>query len=487
MKEYLARASQILRSAFHDAVEFLSFLVKQKLFWIALAVSIISFIVVIVLKKIKKRKSSLLTTEIKEEIHIISKKKQSRWLRKLFDYIYIPSWKSFFAVMLLLLLFIVPSHFTCIDVLAKIIQIENSILVSILVALGVIIFALIVFIVEGMRESNTTDRGRVLLKESLLFPLFVAEVIVLLSFLFGQVNTWAIIPVFLIGSLLIYSLSRMLLVLLSKSLLDEKRIQMLTDRIKRSMLLAMKERIGNNLLLSHLNENDILLRYSPFRLDEEKNDFHFFSVSGSGVIDDIRLDKLRKFSMLVENEANAKGYSFISRRTVPEIQTASEYASITSLQVLKEYKTLDKHLLLKKFGDPIVDPHQPLLCVHREVINDERVLRRLERIASECFVIKNKKSFSEEISKELEALNDDFISAIIERKLGKIKEFKNSYTRIAEAFIEMFNEIGGVYSFEEARKERTTILGGWNEVRCLTDAVSDLIENSCSTTDIRVL
>jgi len=124
---------------------------------------------------------------------------------------------------------------------------QRNFVLTIHAGVGAIIFALVIFVAESLRDKDEKDTARVLLRESLLFPLTVAEIEVFIYFLLFKENT--VIPVIGVSLLAIYSLYQLIAVLISRYRFGQKRIQLLKDRIKQNIQQARRERGGNKLLI----------------------------------------------------------------------------------------------------------------------------------------------------------------------------------------------------------------------------------------------
>lgn len=256
-----------------------------------------------------------LNTKIDEERARLCKAKDSRSVIEFFKRLYEPSLASFTAIAAVTALLNLPSHVTSANLFgfgALNFDLSNHFqnLIAVHAGIGTIIFALLIFVAESLRTDENKDEARVLLKESWLYPLAVAEIITFFNFLWwGNLNILSIVPIFLVGLLAIYSLSKLIHVLLNVRVLYEKRLELLGDRVKKSIRLAIDERLGNNYLMSRLGENKTELTYAP--LSERDNEsYHFFDAPKTGVIADIDLCKLDQIAKLLEREANKNGLVF---------------------------------------------------------------------------------------------------------------------------------------------------------------------------------
>src|SRR3989344_3486262 len=115
------------------------------------------------------------------------------------------------------------------------------------------------------------------------------------------------------------------------------------------------------------------------------------------------------------------------------------------------------------------------------------------RIGNSCIrnletrLIKKRDNFSEEIKLEIDGLKDQFITAIEDKKLGKIEELVKTYISLSETFLESLNACGGGYSYEQARKERGEIIGGWNEVRWLSGSIREIYIKATQSHDQEII
>ncbi len=432
------------------------------------------------------RQPNLLTARIRKEIKRSGKKPRFSFFGRWFEQMYVPSWESLIVVLVILLPLFVFSHIQRMPSLNLGLNYQN--LIAVLSGVGAIIFALIIFVAESLRDDETKDRARVLLRESMLFPLTVGEILVFLNLLWFDVNIWSVVPIFLVAIFTIVSLWRLIDVLLSKVKFYKKRLRLLKDRIERSIDLAINERFGDNILLQILGEGKTGLSYYPFSVDDEKDSHHCFYGDTPGVIEDIRLDKLDEFAKLVENEANKNGYSFYKHKVKPSEATASNQD--TPLNVTPAtYNHSDRQYLNKKYRDRIDEEDMVLLAIDRRTVTDVAILEHLRKLAKEIFVIGKEENFSEEVSMELAGLKDQFVAAILEKKLGKIEELTKTYIGLAESFLEMITRYGGGYSYEQAKKERNNFFfeRNWLNIQWLVDSVQDIIEKAIESHDQQVI
>jgi len=478
---------QILLSAGNFAV----YIFSQKITWLTIAGVVVLTLVYKGFVRYKKNTEGLLTHKLKQELKKSCKQEKQSVIKVYFEQLYLPSWQSVLFVLIVGAILFFLAHITKLGVIFEPLKYIDSNhyqnLIAIHAGIGAIIFALLIFIAESLRDDETKDRARVLLKESFLFPLTVAEIVGFFIFVWGDVNIWAILTPLIVALLTIASLWRLLLVLLSKSRFAKKRLQLLKDRVKRSIDSAISERFGNNILLQSLGEEKIELDYNPFSLDsDEKTTRHSFYTDKAGTITDIRLNKLNEFAKLVEREANKNGFSFYKDKAKQEDTTASTETAVAETNATR-FLLADRQFLHKKFRDEIDQEDQTLISIEKRVIKNPEVLKELTRLVKDIFVIKKRDNFSEEIKLEIDGLKDQFITAIEDKKLGKIEELVKTYISLSETFLESLNACGGGYSYEQARKERGEIIGGWNEVRWLSESIREIYIKATQSHDQEII
>lgn len=443
-----------------------------------------------------KFKNQLLTQRIKAEREKLCRFNTKSFFKTLFSEVYIPSFKSFFLILALLGMFFILAHlgqviaWFCLDKFSSLnlqglSQESNHYqnLIAIHAGIGAIIFALVIFVAESLRDDEVKDRARVLLKESYLFPLAVAEILVFFIFIWGDVSFWSILPVIAIGLFTIWSLSKIVLVLLSRYRFAQKRAELLQERLRQSIDLAIDERIGNNILLAKLDGKDIKLGYHPFSIDNE-TDYHCFHAEKFGIISDIDLQALKKLADIVDEEGRKSGYSFGGGEE-PQVSVGDEgEVEETGSKPLPKN---DQRYLMKKFHDVVDEEHSALICLNKKLFKDTSKLEEISALTNSAFVIKPADNFAEEVRYEISGVKDQFISAIENKQLGKTEELVSLYIKLAEGFLEHITKCGGGYSAEQARKERHSLFAGWEQVRWLSSDVRDLFEKAMQSHDREII
>ncbi|MDR4516856.1 MAG: hypothetical protein MRK00_05635 [Nitrosomonas sp.] len=436
-----------------------------------------------------KQTNPYLSSYIKREKKRVSKSSGILDKFKLDD-IYQPSIKSFSVILLGFVLIFILAHWSqsLIDLLGAYINRhypfetpafptikneDNQNLIAALAGIGVIVFALTIFIAESFRDGST-DKGRVLLKESNIWPLTVSVVLSFLLFLWGNNNIIIYIPIILVALFSLLSLARVIGTLLNRVEFVKKRRTLLKELMQRSIDLAIESRLADNIFLSKLDEQEILIQFHLFSIDRT-SDLICLKSKKFGRIKDINLLKLEDFSKLLNKEAVKNGFSYeeVQEKSIPKISvdgSVNESSKIKLQQNTKRY-------ILKKYNDLIDEEHCTLICYDRNLIgSNEEVRAELERIFEQIFSIEKTDSFAEEVRLELQNLRDDFAAAIKSEASGKVDEHSKTYIALAEGFLEQIIKYGGGYDHDQAVKERTSLFSGWEQVRWLSTDLVDLLE-----------
>jgi hypothetical protein len=173
---------------------------------------------------------------------------------------YLPSIGSvlfaFLVLALVLLPFDPPKHFSILyhpstwpDELASKFEKDSAENFSHLFeGLIVVVIALIVFVAESVRTSQSSDEKRVLLRISNLWPLAVAITIVPFSFLYPPTTVATASLVVVIALLTIYGFAQVLLNLLDEERSVREQRAFLRARVKAIIMDSVRQRIGNKIL-----------------------------------------------------------------------------------------------------------------------------------------------------------------------------------------------------------------------------------------------
>lgn len=409
-------------------------------------------------------------------------------LRRSLSTLYEPSWTSLSVAVLFGTVFFLLVH--CIDIEYGDISFLDSNhyqnLIAVHAGIGMIIFALLIFIAESMRDDETKDRVRVLLRESHIWLLTIAEILVFLIFIWGDVNWLIVIPTLIIGLFTIYSMGSILQVMLSSYAFSRKRAQLLKERLQQSINLAIDERLGNNILLNGFIQKSIKLVYQSLCNDSQPG-FHYFKTEKRGIITDIDLKQLEVFAEIIEEQAKLNGFSFEERLEDGAIDTTTDHDSVlASTASENRYKVHSSRFLRMKYREKVDDDNNTLVKVDEIILRNANI-DKLNSYIKRAFTIKQSDDFNKHIRRELSGVRDQFIKAISENQLSEIEDLKELYTELASAFLEVVSSYGVTHSFEQAKMERNDLLGGWKEVKWLSSDIEELYHVAFRTGDLRTV
>ena len=356
-------------------------------------------------------------------------------------------------------------------------QFQN--LIAIHAGIGAIIFALIILIAESLRDNQSKDTARVLLKVSYLFPLTVAEIFVFFLFLFGDINFLNILSVITIAVFTVISLKMTIKVLLDKPLFTKKRIELLNEGIKEKIDRAIDERIGNNIFLGKLSNSDQNLDYLIFLPDE--TNYLVINSDQYGIVDDINIGLLEEIAGIIQSEAELIG----TWPDNPQTTIGDRQATETKRSNVHYDIQLNVH---KRYRENILEGNRILLSFNKSFVTNPQVLEKIRSKAQKAFKISQVDNFDELVKSQLSDLKGQFIDAIANRKINIIEELCTIYFGIAEGYLSSMDPYGGGFSFEQARSERASaFMGGWEQMRWLVSDVRSLVIEAIQSKNQEIL
>ncbi len=242
-----------------------------------------------------------LTTLIKEERKRLYKRpladKISDWLRD----IYYPSVRSLVIITSLLgvalLLTFWNAHCAPVSDAAKVAKLQP-------VAIGVaLIFVPITVFAIGLSSRRTpsgVNAAEVFLRETYLFPIAIFVIGLVADFAWVATTPAAIVAVLLASSLAVFVLYRLVRTILDEHRQYQSGMRILQDKLRRSITLAVEERIGKNILLKELEK--LPLEYSPTGWRNDRDRTFQVKHPKQGIVHDVLLDKLASFANQLEQK-----------------------------------------------------------------------------------------------------------------------------------------------------------------------------------------
>ena len=343
--------------------------------------------------------------------------------------------------------------------------VDKNNLLAIHSGIGVIVFALVIFVAESAREADQTDKARVILKESYLFPLVVIEITTFFIFI-PRVNLWSVVFVYGIGLFAIWSTLRIMILLFSRFKFAQRRAELFISLIRRSIDQFIDDKIGNDILVSRLNDQDIKWqRTSPI---DHKSKYHIFNPLKRGIISDIRLDKLKKIYDIIVSEINK------NRST----SSTEELGMITM--------THDSGCHIMVGFRSSVDENDNLIYVHKSVLGDINKVKEIRDLVYSAFVIDSKDTFDKEFHQDMSSIKNQIISSIANDQIGKIEELIDLYAFLANEFLELTTEFGDRFYAEQSHTERRVLFYGWAPIQWLFSDIRYIFEKAVKCHDLEI-
>jgi len=437
--------------------------------------SLVIFIsILLLLKRTVKKKKEFLSFKVKKAKSEFYQRNIIDKFRSFATQLYYPSFNSLLIVCVLFLPILLFSLFyPSASTLSANTQLRNCIAIE--AGLVSVIFPVVIFIIglSGNKIETGVKRSEVLLRESYIFPIALFVILSLLNFIWVRTVCIGIFVILITGCLSIFTLYRTIRILLNEYAFFQKSIALMKDKVKRSIDLAVEERLGNNILINSIGEGKIELEYSFFSLKEKKENFYLFKTAKQGIIKDINLEKLNEFAKIVEEESNKNERSFYKDKAIISSKITVQNFEETKRKALIEDK---EKYIKKRFRDQIINENEGnvLLCISKKSVRDSQKIKKLEDLAKQIFIIRSDDKVSEKLRIELSNLKDEVIQVIRERRLGRLSNLRKIYIALNGAFLEIMKQYDSSYSLEQARTEGSSISGGWNEVRWILDDIREI-------------
>lgn len=379
------------------------------------------------------------------------------------DNLYYPSTYSVMVPLCLVVLVVCFEAWT-----TRKLDLEDSHRLSSLIAveggLAAVVFPLAIFLIEltGERSETGIKKSEVVLRESFLFPTVMFVLFCLLGFsvLTKVAAGWILIVLTALGSAwVLFKVIRLLL--------DDHRViasgrQVLKDKVRRSIHLAIDERIGNNILMMKLKE----LGVSPgfFGIDDERDDLCVFRASKGGMVSDVNLERLREFV-----------------GEIPVRQVLPKPGEIPAEEEFQDGTGRPEIQFTVRRGVRVAEGESAILAVKKTGEVEKLDQRMLAGIAGEVIEVGAGETYEEVLRAELSRLKDFTLAAIEEKKTGSLRVAIDHYVAVTEAFLEELERCQGVYSSKAAAEELGNIFGRWDEIEDAARDIYEFLERAVST------
>lgn len=420
--------------------------------------------------------------------------------RQLKDF-YLPSLTSFSAISLVfLIVFLVPHYsdfgaeYSALNPRSFLKSLEHEDTAKkIFEGLIVVAVALIIFVAESIRDSTNAERKRVLLRISYLWPLTLAVTLFPLGYLAGELTKFAVLLLVAIAFSAIIAFAKIVRNLLDADAQGRNLRALLKDRIHSLVMDSVRERLGNNILLQRIGPNNqIKINYSLSKsgLEGGAGNYVLIEHPRFGWVSDINFDDLQSLTSLLQTQARRLGFEVSE-----EAKTVSN-ATIRSTKPVRpqvQESFSKKIYLLKRYREQL-PPDSPfsasgraILAIPKEFAADPRLVEEVRRRTLQVFRLTSAEPSSEIFRREMQGTKDQLVAAIRSVSLGAIDDLRQTYLGVAEEFLKILHQLGGGYSAEQARNERSNFFEGWNEIRLLARDVRELLIVSAETNNVDVI
>lgn len=363
-------------------------------------------------------------------------------------------------------------------------DLANSI--SILTGLTAVVFALVIFVTESIRDNKNHEQKRVLLKVSNLWLLITLTALSLLNFLWFKVTVLSLVFPVVVAVLIVVSFWNVISMLLDVDKQKSAQVTFLKERIERSIYESIRERIGNTILLSKVGKDkEIKIEYTLSKrwIAESVQNYFFIESVEDGWLSDINLGKLKELVELLESSAQRSEFS-LYETTSP---LSGESRDSGTYQRQPQAIPVKMVYLLKRYGEHLSPDSifqrdsKAILALPKEFQHDTKLVKHIRSEVSKIFLFKKGGPVSATFRKELQGTKEQLVAAIKSTSLVSVEELKQIYLDIAETFLEILNRFGGGYSAEQARSESGSLFDGWSEVRWLNGDIRELMTIAIET------
>lgn len=349
------------------------------------------------------------------------------------------------------------------------------------IALVFVPFTIFAVGLSSRRTESAISTAEVLLKETFIFPITVVVLSLLTSFMVVRrpiIGEWAVLITL---SFAIFAIFRLCRVLLDEERLASSAAGLLQDKIRRTIGIAMNERIGRNLLLGRLDSQPL-----EYAISRSVLGGGFFEIPSTryGIVRDVYLDRLFEFAQELEIAANEHGYSFNQKQDAKDAvpQTDQEMKPVD----IGEFKQDRRRYILKLFGDQVSDRSACLVSFPRSLVLDSARRDGLKRQVQSAFVIKAGDTYSDRVERYLGLMKDEAIAAIRDRRTAYLQNLLDSFELVAVTFADEMKKAIGGHSFESAMNERQSLFGGWNEMKWISRHLSEIHYRGCRSEDVYI-
>ena len=350
-------------------------------------------------------------------------------------------------------------------------------LLNVMVGLSTAVFALALFVTESLRGSHGRERGRVLLRESWMFPLTVLVVLIFLVLGFSNGDSWLIgFAVLCLGGLVIRAFFTVIRLLLDAPRLEEARRRLLRDRMKDGARALLRARVMDILFLKAAKEFRYL-DYSPSSrwvdFDGEGKLLEIYS-DKDGYVKDIDLGKLEYFD------------NWLSGLPGIDASVDGDDGQIESV----ERKTKAPGYVFLRPGEEVVRARRQHPRAIGALLDDDSLtnadFKAAERILRSAYKIGPLISESDYLDDLIE-LQNQAREAIRRHDPLVTRRISDLYIDCVNALLDVFQSHGLSHSASQAKREIHSLEGGWEPIKRLVRNIGHLLNLAAIEGDWEVL
>jgi hypothetical protein len=351
------------------------------------------------------------------------------------------------------------------------------------IALVFIPFTIFAVGLSARRTESGVSAAEVLLRETYIFPTTVFVLCLLATFAFIKHPSGAKVLICITFCLALVAIYRLCRVLLDEQRFHISATRLLQDKIRRTIHLALDERIGKNLLLKQLEGKPI-----EFSLRSRQSREEYFEVAAirKGIVQDIYLDRLFSFAEELENAANTQGFSFDEKQIAANLEPQQQQNQELGQVKVKDLKPNRHRYILKLFKDQVSDRSDCVVSFPLALVPDAEQRERLAGRARDAFLIRPGDSYTEQVERYLKLIKEEAIAAIRDRRTVYLESLLAVFAELTTTFLEEMQKAIGGHTFQAALNERQTLFGGWNEVTWMSRHLSEIHYRGCRSEDIYV-
>lgn len=355
----------------------------------------------------------------------------------------------------------------------------------------IVVIALIVFVAESIRGSRTSDEKRVLLRISMLWLLALLITAVPFGFLYPPATGLMAALVGFIAVLTAFAFGRVLGNLLSSEASSSAQRAFLRSRIRENIINSARQRVGNRILFDKLGpdkEIRIDSTVSKSWLPGGSAQYVYVDATAAGILSDINLDELGQLAKFLEQK----------RRELNPVPAPSG-SGVTAAAPRMRHGGRNQRdresnaYLIRRFqeqmpeADSIFARDRSVLAIPRQLAQRPDVIAEARARAGQIFRFSSAAPPSEAFRHEMQSTKDRLIEALRNGAVGEVDDLCQTYLLVAEEFLTTLNELGGGYTAEQARQERSDFFSGWNEVRWLREDLRELMIKAADTDNWEVI